>query len=129
MRPCSPFLLPKPSRKPRLGLSCQPALSSARPLPDGQHMLPRRRRLEIRIGDQFCIYVCDRLVLPKLHNRLADVAAGKLSLDAETRVFIRLELGFRIASATSPSEAFQWEKALCRGATSAGRPFLNPHQF
>ena len=31
-------------------------------------------------GDQFCIYVCDRLILGGLHNRLHDVAAAALSL-------------------------------------------------
>lgn len=36
-----------------------------------------------RSGDQFAIYVCDRLVLPKLlPKQIQDVGAGKLSLDA-----------------------------------------------
>jgi len=42
-----------------------------------------------RSGDQFCVYVSDRLVLPQLHNRLADIAGGVLSLDIATRDFIR----------------------------------------
>lgn len=54
----------------------------------------------MRSGDQFCIYVCDRLVLPRLGNRLADIAEGAVSLDRETRSYIRDELGFRwLASA------------------------------
>jgi hypothetical protein len=80
-----------------------------------------------RSGDQFCIYVCDRLVLPMLHNRIADIASGELSLDAETKLFIRRELGFRVMQAGSPAEAFQVEKLICTGGTDAGRPLLNPH--
>lgn len=81
-----------------------------------------------RSGDQFCIYVCDRLVLPILHNRIADIASGDLSLDAETKAFIRRELGFRWVAVATPQEAFALEKALCTGSTVAGTPFLNPHK-
>jgi stalled ribosome alternative rescue factor ArfA len=31
-----------------------------------------------RSGDQFCVYVCDRFVLPRIHNRIPEIAAGKL---------------------------------------------------
>jgi hypothetical protein len=34
-----------------------------------------------RSGDQFCVYVADRLVLPTLHKRIAEIADGSLSLD------------------------------------------------
>jgi hypothetical protein len=81
-----------------------------------------------RSGDQFCIYVADRLVLPRLHNRLCEIASGRLSLDSETRTFIRHELGFRVAAARDPQEALRWERALCRGETDAGLPLLNPHK-
>lgn len=80
-----------------------------------------------RSGDQFCIYVADRLVLPRLHNRIGEIAAGTLSLDRETRAFIRAELGFRVLPASNPAQAFEWEKALCQGRTPAGAPYLNPH--
>ena len=33
-----------------------------------------------RSGDQFLIYVCDRLVLPRLGNRIGEIAGGALSL-------------------------------------------------
>lgn len=80
-----------------------------------------------RSGDQFCIYVCDRLVLPSLHNRVQDIASGAVSLDAETRLFIRQRLGFRLSSAGSPATAFALENLLCTGATNAGCPMLNSH--
>lgn len=79
-----------------------------------------------RSGDQFCIYVCDRLVLPGLHNRLGEIADGSLSLDGETRAYIRAELGFRWLSVSSPAEAFALETSLQRGGWDHGSPMLNP---
>ena len=80
-----------------------------------------------RSGDQFCIYVCDRLVLPTLAGRLQEVADGRLSLDALTRTFIRQQLGFRLAPVASYSEAQQLENQIKRGGLPAiGRPLLNP---
>lgn len=79
-----------------------------------------------RSGDQFCIYVHDRLVIPSLHNRLADVGSGELSLDRETRAYIRERLGFRWVAADGPGAAFELEKAIRQGALVADRPMLNP---
>jgi hypothetical protein len=59
-----------------------------------------------RSGDQFCIYVHDRLVIPSLHNRLADIGTGDLSLDRETRTYIRERLGFRWVAVDGPGAAF-----------------------
>src|SRR4051812_6277101 len=42
-----------------------------------------------RSGDQFCVYLADRLVLPRLHNRITEIADGSLSLDTATRDYIR----------------------------------------
>jgi hypothetical protein len=106
------------------GMSGRSAVQSARA--NGPYGRLNSHASGRRSGDQFCIYVCDRLVLPKLHNRIAEVASGTLSLDAETRAFIRAELGFRVAPAASPQEAFAWEKALCTGSSEAGAPSLNP---
>lgn len=78
-----------------------------------------------RSGDQFCIYVCDRLVLPGLHNRLIEVADGSLSLDAEIRAYIRAELGFRFLTVASPAEALALEVSLQRGQWDRGAPALN----
>ncbi len=79
-----------------------------------------------RSGDQFCIYVCDRLVLPGLHNRIGEIADGSLSLDAETRSFIRAQLGFRCLSVASPDMAYQIEGMIIRGGLLIGTPLLNP---
>lgn len=79
-----------------------------------------------RSGDQFCIYICDRLVLPTLHNRFPEIGAGQLSLDKLTREFIRTELGFRFISVANGSTALALERNIQRGALTCGKPFLNP---
>lgn len=79
-----------------------------------------------RSGDQFLIYVCDRLVLPRLGNRLQDIASGTLSLDRETNVFVRDELSFRWMVVASPGDAFALEAALKAGRLPPGPPILNP---
>jgi len=79
-----------------------------------------------RSGDQFCIYICDRLVLPTLHNRFPEIAAGQLSLDKLTREFIRAELGFRFMTVLNGSAALAIERNIQRGVLDCGKPILNP---
>lgn len=79
-----------------------------------------------RSGDQFCIYICDRLVLPRFHNRFSEIGTGQVSLDAATRDFIRDELGFRFCAVSSPADAFALERQLQRGDNPIGPPLLNP---
>ena len=80
-----------------------------------------------RSGDQFLIYVCDRLVLPRLGNRIADVADGTLSLDRETKAYVRSNLGFRWLAVAEPMAAFALERALQAGEHNPpGPPVLNP---
>lgn len=79
-----------------------------------------------RSGDQFCVYVADRLVLPTLHNRITDIANGTLSLDNATRDYIRANLGFRWVYMESGKAAFELERRLQRGEATCGKPLLNP---
>ena len=79
-----------------------------------------------RSEDQFCIYICDRLVLPGPHNRFSEIAAGQLSLDILTREFIRAELGFRFITVADGSIALATERRIQRGALGCGKPILNP---
>lgn len=79
-----------------------------------------------RSGDQFNVYISDRFVLPRVHNRVSEIAAGTLSLDKLTRDYIRAELGFRVTALSSPADAFTLERRLQRGEWDAGRPILNP---
>jgi hypothetical protein len=80
-----------------------------------------------RSGDQFCVYVADRLVLPTLTpDDIRRIAAGELSLDAKVREYIRAEFQFRFAVTRDGREAAELERAIRGGALAAGKPFLNP---
>jgi len=81
-----------------------------------------------RSGDQFCIYVCDRLVLPQLTARqLADIGDGKLSLDAMTHRFIHERLSFRFVSTADGPAAYALEREIKRdGLLAFSKPLLNP---
>jgi hypothetical protein len=79
-----------------------------------------------RSGDQFCVYVADRLVLPTLHNRISEIADGTLSLDRATRDYIRVNLGFRWTMMESGMAALALERRLQRGEAVCGKPLLNP---
>jgi hypothetical protein len=78
-----------------------------------------------RSGDQFCVYVCDRLVLPTLHNRLEDIRDGRVLLDSETRTYIRTNLGYRWVICPDGGAALALERSIQRGETPAGLPLLN----
>ena len=75
-----------------------------------------------RSGDQFCVYVCDRLVLTTVRDRIDDMAAGGFLLDGATRHYVRAKLGFRIVEVTDGREALQVERRVQRGELAAGRP-------
>ena len=80
-----------------------------------------------RSGDQFCVYVCDRLVLPTLTTgQIKDIATGTLSLDVLTRLYIHEHMTYRFAATDSYQTAFQVEVAFARGETPLGLPLLNP---
>ena len=79
-----------------------------------------------RSGDQFCVYVSDRLVLPRLHNRLTEIEGGTFSLDIATRDFIRANLGFRWLKLADGASALQLERRLQRGEYACGIRLLNP---
>jgi hypothetical protein len=80
-----------------------------------------------RSGDQFCVYVCDRFVVPNLTTpQQHEIARGTLSLDVLTREFISEELAYRYVRTAGGDEAFKLEREVQRGALAAGRPYFNP---
>jgi hypothetical protein len=82
-----------------------------------------------RSGDQFCVYVCDRFVVPALSvDQQAQIEEGRLALDKLTRELIRDRYAYRFASTSDGVAAFALEREIQRGALSAGKPFLNPLQ-
>jgi hypothetical protein len=79
-----------------------------------------------RSGDQFCVYVCDRFVVPALTpSQQQRLAAGMLSLDDLTRMFIRDHLAYRFVVTVDGTEATRLEAEVRQGALSVGRPYLN----
>lgn len=101
--------------------------------PDG---LLRRRGLLDRLhshasgrrsGDQFCMYVFDRLVLPELTpGEISAAASATLSLDARVRDYIRGHLSYRFAVTADGVTALATERAVRRGGLTGRKPLLNP---
>jgi len=80
-----------------------------------------------RSGDQFCVYVGDKLVLPTLtSNAVAEIVNGKLSFDKLIRDYIHQNLSFRFVETENDKIAYELENAIKGGALKAGKPFLNP---
>jgi hypothetical protein len=80
-----------------------------------------------RSGDQFCVYISDRLVLPSLTSeQIAQIAEGNLSFDRLIRDYIHEQLSFRFVETESDGTACQLENAIKGGALNAGKRFLNP---
>jgi hypothetical protein len=83
-----------------------------------------------RSGDQFCVYVCDRLVLPTLsRDDILGVSQGSRSLDDATQAFIRARLSFRWACTADGAAAQSLEAVFRRGETAVGFPYLNPQRL
>lgn len=80
-----------------------------------------------RSGDQFCIYVFDRLLLPSLsRDEIEGGASGRLSLDAKVRGYVRERLGYRYVVVSDSREAANLERMVRRNGLSGTRPRLNP---
>jgi hypothetical protein len=81
-----------------------------------------------RSGDQFCVYVCDRYIIPILNqDQLRQVADGALRLDSMTKEFIRERLSYRSIHTTNGSEAREIEAVVRSVGLQSGRlPLLNP---
>jgi hypothetical protein len=80
-----------------------------------------------RSGDQFCVYVCDRFVVPRLSDeQQGQVADGQLSLDALTRQHIHEHYEYRYVTVGSGVDALALEREVQGGALAVGKPFLNP---
>jgi hypothetical protein len=80
-----------------------------------------------RSGDQFCVYVADRLVLPTLTQEdITAVAAGRHQMDALVRRYIHENLSYRFVVVLDGAAAFAIEAAIKSGNWAHGRPLLNP---
>lgn len=76
-----------------------------------------------RSGDQFCVYISDRYVVPGLTaEQLSGLAAGTVLLDRLTRNFIRTNLGYSYVLTEDGASASLLESSMRRDL----RPTLNP---
>lgn len=78
-------------------------------------------------GDQFCVYVANRLVLPQLEpGLLPRFATGELTLDSLTKDYIHRRFEYQFICNPSGRAAFALEER-CRGGEIFGqKPLLNP---
>ena len=80
-----------------------------------------------RSGDQFCVYVADRLVLPTISgDDISAIASGRHQMDAFVRRYIHENLGYRFIILPDGAAAYTLETAIKGGEWEHGRPLLNP---
>jgi hypothetical protein len=80
-----------------------------------------------RSGDQFCVYVCDRLVQPALdRSEIEAIASAEASLDQTTRAYIQEHLSYRFVELSTFAESLAIERSVRSGVLSVGAPLLNP---
>jgi hypothetical protein len=80
-----------------------------------------------RSGDQFCVYVADRLVLPALsQDDITAIASGRHQMDAFVRRYIHENLCYRFVMLPDGPTAYAVEAVIKSGEWEHGRPLLNP---
>jgi hypothetical protein len=95
--------------------------------PQGIYTRLRSHASGRRSGDQFCVYVADRLVLPTLSQEdIAAIASGRHQMDAFVRRYIHENLSYRFVMLPNGSAAYAVEAAIKIGKWEHGRPLLNP---
>lgn len=78
-------------------------------------------------GDQFCVYVANRLVIPQLEaSQLAAFATGEVTLDQLTKKYIRERFSFQFATTSTSQEAYALEAECRTGKVFGLQPLLNP---
>src|SRR6476660_6957820 len=104
-----------------------PAETTRRNTPQGLYTRLKSHASGRRSGDQFCVYVADRLVLPTLGQEdITAIASGRHQMDAFVRRYIHENLCYRYAMLPDGAAAYAVEAAVKSGDWEHGRPFLNP---
>jgi hypothetical protein len=68
-----------------------------------------------RSGDQFCIYVADRFVLPTLSREdIASIASGRHEMDALVRRYIHMSYCIATSSCRTEKRRLQWRRRSSR---------------
>jgi hypothetical protein len=95
--------------------------------PHGLYTRLRSHASGQRSGDQFCVYVADRFVLPTLTQEdITAIAAGRHQMDAFVRRHIHESLSYRFVMVVDGAAASAIEAAIKSGNWAHGRPLLNP---
>jgi Phage integrase family len=80
-----------------------------------------------RSGDQFCVYVADRLVLLTLsQDDITAIASGRHQMDAFVRRYVHENLSYRFVILPDGASAYAIEAAIKSGGWEHGRSLLNP---
>jgi len=78
-------------------------------------------------GDQFCVYVANRLVIPTLkQSDLPLFANGQLKLDTLTKRYIHEHLEYQYVLVKSSAAAYSVETDARNGKLFGQKPMLNP---
>ena len=78
-------------------------------------------------GDQFCVYVANRLVIPSLTpDQLPRFASGEISLDRLTKAYIHSRFDYQYVIVGASEEAFSLERQCRTGLVFGAKPLLNP---
>ena len=78
-------------------------------------------------GDQFCVNVANRLVIPTLkQSDLPLFANGQLKLDTLTKRYIHEHLEYQYVLVDSSAEAYSIETEARSGKLFGQKPMLNP---
>ena len=78
-------------------------------------------------GDQFCVYVANRLVIPDLRSdELEMFRSGEITLDMLTRHYIRERFEFQHSVVNSSANAHLLERHCREGVVFDQVPLLNP---
>lgn len=78
-------------------------------------------------GDQFCVYVANRLVIPALDpDQLNRFASGDHTLDRLTRAYIHSRFEYQFAIVDSGKVAYELEAKARAGSVFGLTPLLNP---
>jgi hypothetical protein len=103
------------------------AETSRRNTPQGIYTRLQSHASGRRSGDQFCVYIADRLVLPTLsQDDITAIASGRHQMDAFVRRYIHENLCYRFVMLPDGAAAYALEAAIMGGKWEHGRPLLNP---
>jgi hypothetical protein len=78
-------------------------------------------------GDQFCVYVANRIVIPSLEPELLEqFRDGTMNLDRLTKRYVHDRLEYQYALVENSAEAFAAENLCSNGTVFGVKPYLNP---